>query len=461
MTVSLGFRPEINAIIQDNTLRREFEDSLFPNLLYRMDAMPEMWNANIGDVQIFTRTGLLAVDTRPVRPGSDPTPDTYDVEQYRAEAAQHTKTVDTHLPTNYLALASTYIRDTKQLGLNAGQTVNRIARNRLYRAYLGGDTSSILAAVLGARQVTVASINGFTERLVQGQLAGVSTANPIAVSFTEPGVVDNAVIGAVPLDSDNPFGPGVLTLANALNAALPRRSGVKGEFRPEILRAGAADTVDGLTGASRLVLQDIINAVSTLRDNNVPTHMDGYYHVHISPFAEAQLFSDEVFQQLNRSLPDDTRYHELIIGDLVGARFYRNRENPKRTNVGPLVATGGGVGNAVGAPDLGAEIVNEAGIEIRRTIVTGGNAMREMYIPEGTAYMSEVGVQGDIGTFNVVNGGVEIMADRIRYIARKPQDRLQQVVSQTWSWSGDFVIPSDSVTDGPSTFKRSVVIEHA
>ena len=75
-------------------------------------------------------------------------------------------------------------------------------------------------------------------------------------------------------------------------------------------------------------------------------------------------------------------------------------------------------------------------------------------------YLSEAGIQGKIGGFSVVNNGIQISTERIRYIARAPQDRLQQQVSQTWSWSGDFGVPSDflgGITG--SRFKRGVVIE--
>ena len=65
-----------------------------------------------------------------------------------------------------------------------------------------------------------------------------------------------------------------------------------------------------------------------------------------------------------------------------------------------------------------------------------------------------------LSTF-VVNGGVQVMSERVRLILRSPQDRLQQVVSSSWSWSGDFPIPTDALANGdPSAYKRAVVIEH-
>lgn len=463
MTVSLqGFSPEIAAIIQDRTLVREFYDALFPNLLYRMEAMPELWPANIGDTQIFTRTGLMEVDTTPLTPGMDPSVGTYPVEQWAATAAQFGKSIDTHMPTSYVSLASTFLQDLKKLGLHSGQTMNRLARNPLYRAYLGGQTNLIQAAGAAAVQIVVASINGFAQVQAGGSVGPVSALNPIPVSFDGGVTFPNSVVAATPLDPDDPFGPGILTLSAAIGGAgLALRAGVQSQFAPELLRVGGGASIDALTGTEILTLQDVINAIALLRDNNVPTFDDGMYHVHLSPQAEAQLFADNAFQRLNQSLPDDVRYRELVIGDLVGARFYRNRENPNRTNVGTLIDTSGGAGSARGSAQLGAEVVNQSGVNVRRAMVLGAGALYEKYIPEATAYTSEAGVQGKLGSFSIINNGVAVMTERIRYILRAPQDRLQQVVSQSWSWSGDFPIPSDGQTGSAATFKRAVVIEHA
>ena len=112
------------------------------------------------------------------------------------------------------------------------------------------------------------------------------------------------------------------------------------------------------------------------------------------------------------------------------------------------------------APEIGAEVTNEAGVPIRRTIVTGGGALYEKYLDE-SRFITDAGVTGKIGNFSITNGGVSIMTNRIRYMLRAPLDRLQQVVGQTWSWSGDFPVPSDALTGDDSRFNRAIIIEHA
>ena len=134
--------------------------------------------------------------------------------------------------------------------------------------------------------------------------------------------------------------------------------------------------------------------------------------------------------------------------------------NPDNVTQDNLVTNAGGAGLAVLSPDVGAEVRNAAGLALQRTVITGGGAIYEKYIDEGK-YISEAGVTGKIGQFSIINGGAAVMTRRIRFILRAPLDRLQQVVSQTWSWSGDFPIPSDALSGNAARFKRSLIIEHA
>jgi len=93
-------------------------------------------------------------------------------------------------------------------------------------------------------------------------------------------------------------------------------------------------------------------------------------------------------------------------------------------------------------------------------MVTGGSSIYEKYVPEGE-YLSEAGATGKIGNFSITNNGVMVDVDRVRFIMRSPLDRLQQIVAQSWSWSGDFPVPSDLLEGGNSRYKRSIVVEHA
>ena len=452
-----GFPAQVVNLIQDNVLEREFHDALFPRLLYRAEASPELWNANLGDRHIFTRAGTIPVKTKALVPGNDPTPSTYATEQWVAEASQHSDTVDTNMPTSYVTLASLFLRDTQSLGLNAGQTMNRLARDPMFVAYLEGQTNATAAAAIGLSIVSVASISGFTEVLVNGRLQPVSALNPVTVNFSTAGEPTNTVVAAVPANPDQPFGPGTLQLGAVIVAGIVARDTVQSLGRSRILRAGGATNIDGLSTASVLTLDLIIAGVSRLRAMNVPTHPDGKYHVHLTPTAEQQIFADNHFQRLHQSLPDSAAYRELMVADILGCYFYRNNESPTADTVDATISTGTG---ALVAPEIGGEVANESGLAVDRTLITGGGVLYERYLDENK-FMTDAGATGKIGNFTIVNGNVQVMTERIRYVLRAPLDRLQQKVSQTWSWSGDFPVPSDALSGDQARFKRAVILEHA
>lgn len=452
----IGIPTGLGAILQDDTLERVFHEALFPNLLFRAEATPDLWPANLGETKLFTRSGLLPVRKKPLTPGEDPTPRSYDFEQWRATARQQGDTLDTHMPSSHLALASTFMKDAQTLGLNAAQTLNELVRDNLYRAYLGGNTVTTQAYTAATSTIAVASINGFAERVFNVAPVAVSPAAPITVDLAGFPVT---VIGAIPDDPENaPFGRGTLVLSESFDAAtnnIALRASVLADQRSRVVRAGGATSVDGVS--TGLVLQDVINATARLRAARVPTMPDGTYHVHLTPQGESQIYSDEQWQRLFTALPDSMAFRDLAIGKLVGCTWYRNTENPNAENSGDLVGT---TGSARVSSDVGGEIFNNGGTEIRRAIVVGGGAITEKYIDE-SKFITDAGAQGKIGNFTITNNGVQVMTERIRYILRSPQDRLQQQVSQTWSWSGDFPVPSDSLTFDAARYKRAVVIEHA
>jgi hypothetical protein len=45
-------------------------------------------------------------------------------------------------------------------------------------------------------------------------------------------------------------------------------------------------------------------------------------------------------------------------------------------------------------------------------------------------------------------------------IMRAPLDRLQQMTATSWSWSGDWTVPTDAgASTSPADFKRCAVIQ--
>ncbi len=444
-TLQVAFSPSVTQAIQDRTLQRVFRDALFPRLLYRMEAIPELWPTNLGSNQTFTRAGLIKPTTRPLGANTDPSPIGYDFEQWEATAQQWGATIDTHMPTSYLSLASLYLRNMHQLGMHAGQSLNRIVRDKLFNAYIAGN-SVVQTTAGGGTTFKVVNLDGFTKQFVGARLTDISSTNPLPITV---GAQSLSAIGYTP-DFGDQIHSGTITVAVA-HAGVTARDVVLASTRSQLVYSSGATTLDGLSSANQMRLADVRNAVALLRSNNVPPMEDGTYHVHLDPVSENQIFGDNEFQRLNQSIPDYIHYRKMAVASFLGCTFYRNSEAPTSATVDDNPATGF---------TTGFELTNVGGTKIHRPIVTGAGAVEEKYLDE-SRYISDAGVMGKIGEFAVVNGGVQVMTERIRLILRSPQDRLQQMTSSSWSFSGDFPIPTDALSKTSSAwFKRAVVIVH-
>lgn len=455
--IVLGIPPIVSELNQKGLLERAFHDGLFPNLAYRAEAMPEEWPANTGQEIVMTRAGLLKPTVTPLQPGTEPAGQTVPYEQWVATLAQFADSIDTHMPTSTTANANLLLRNIHQLGLQAGQSVNRVARDSMFQAYLSGQTLSTAATQTTDTTIPVAAINGFTDVVIPGSNVRpqpVSAQYPLPITIGPAGnQVTVNVVGVIPSSSD-PLGPGILQLSAQIGVAYSARVPVKSAYAPRVVLSAAGDSIDAIGAGDTLTLQQAITAMSFLRRANVQPHDDGFYHAHISALGNAQFFADGVFQRLNQSLPEHVIYKQGFIGSMANILFFINNEAPETTNVGTLVPTASG---AFYAPELGSEIVNGAGIPLGMMIVTGKGSIYEKYLDEGQ-YVTEAGTTGKIGEFDVVNNGIKILTERIRLVLRAPIDKLQQQVTSSWSISTSFPTPSDiTAPSGPERYKRAVV----
>lgn len=454
-SISVALPPSLGNAIQDRTLQRTFRDTLYPRLLYRMEAVPELWAANLGTNQTFTRPGLIKPRTRPIEQNKELTPKKYDIEQWEATAQQWGDTIDTHMPTSYVTMASTYLRNMHQLGLQAGQSINRVVRDKGFNAYVAGNTVNDTAGIAAAATLHVININGFVQKLADGRPAPVSVANPGTI--TVPGLVGGdytaTYTGVTPDTASDNIKGGLLTgLSPVIPAGgIPVRSAVLEINRSELVYSGGGNSVDDIAATDQFTLADVRAMISKLRFNNIPTHEDQMFHIHLDPISVSQIYNDNEFQRLNQSLPDYVHYKRFAIGGpFLNSVFYSNTE-------APFVNT---VDSGPDSNTHGFELVNAAGINLHRPIATGLGWIEEKFLDE-SKYISDAGVMGRIGEFSVTNNGMAIMTERIRLVLRSPLDRLQQQVATSWSISGDWPVPSDQLGAGSvATFKRAVVTVH-
>lgn len=459
----LGVPAAVLSLHQEGAIERAFHDGLFPNLSFRAEALKEEWPPHTGTEVFMTRPGLLKPVVRPLVAGSDPVPQQVPYEQWVAKLEQYAGTIDTHAPTSATAAQDLFLRNIHQLGLQAGQSINRLARNKLFQAYCSGRTVMIAAGLAGDTSIRVASLNGFIDVVIPGgnvrpQTVSPSYPSPVVIG-TGGAAISRSVIGYLADDPNDLNGPGTLLLNAALGAGFASRTPVISSYAPEVVRAGGGASVDALSDTDTLTLQQCIDAVAKLRTFNVQPHDDGFYHAHIAPGGNAQFFADPVFQRLNQSLPEGAVYKEGFIGTISGIMFFMNNESPDNLNTGDRILTGT---NAYYSSDIGAETTNDSGVNVGRVIMTGKGTEYERWMDESSHFVTEAGMNGKQGEFQVVNNGVEVSTENIRLILRAPIDRMQQMVSATWSITTSFAVPSDITAPGGSQrYKRAIVLEYA
>lgn len=408
----------IQAMLQNGMLDRVFRDALVPNFLFPQIADAEPWMGGLGDTKTFTRKGLLAPVTTPVT-GSDPSAATYSIEQWSVTMDQYANSMDTNMLGSAMALASKFLADVENLGINAGQTINQVARNKLYSAYSGGRTWCTTAGSSDT-SIIVQSVAGFTTVMVNGVPTPVSASNPLTVSIAGSA---NTVTGVN-------TGTSTLTLGTA-------RVDVAGDYvvaanAPVSVRATGNSAYD-LSSSNTVTFANFRAAVARLRKMAVPT-VGGYYVAHIDPDTEAQLFADSDFKQALQGRVDSPIYTELSIGRFAGIDWVRNLEAPVITN-------GGSAGT----------------LTVHRPIVLGANALMSAPFEGTNNLLAGTGVE-DVPEIRTITAapGVDVTL-----LVRPAQDRLQQVIASTWSWVGDYGVPSDAGTGDAALYKRGVVIEHA
>ena len=408
----------IRAMMQNGILDRVFMEALRPEFIFPAIADAEPWQGGLGDSKTFTRKGLLAPATTAIT-GSDTSAATYGIEQWSVTMDQYGQAIDTNMLSSAMALASKFLADVQTLGINAGQSLNQIARNKLYGAYAGGRTWCTTAGSSDT-SIIVNSVAGFTHVLVNGVPTAVSASTPLTVTIEG---VANTVTGVN-------TGTNTLTLGTA-------RADTAGDYlvaanAPTTIRP-TGDTAYDLSGANTATFAMFRSAVTRLRKMNVPT-VNGYYVAHIDPDTESQLFSDSDFKQALQGRVDSPIYRDLSIGRFGGIDWVRNNECP--------TIAGGSAGT----------------VTVHRPIVLGAGALVAAPFEGMGDLLRGTGVD-DVPDISMVNVAPGVDVARI---VRPPQDRLQQVLSTSWSWVGDYGVPSDSLANSDAAlFKRAVVLEHA
>ena len=216
-----NFPAALQPIIQQNFLEREFQDGLQSVTAFRQIADRETIPNKVGETVTKTRPGLKAPTTTPLSASSNTnldnglTPSTWTVEQYVLTMAMYGDTIDLNTVTEKVGIAAQFMQNAKANGIQASQSFDRLARNALFNAYMGGNTR--VRTTLGAPAATIAVddvrgyLNGFVNGvyfgggvLVNGVMVPISGTNTLSVTvgssvYTLTGVaVDGSNVSTAP-----------------------------------------------------------------------------------------------------------------------------------------------------------------------------------------------------------------------------------------------------------------------
>lgn len=442
----------LQSVIQLGLLEQQFHLPLKAKLGFRDIADPEPFTAKIGETITKTRTGLLPAMTTPMAPAANSditsglTPQNYSVEQYILSVAQYAANMSLNIVTDRVAIASLFLRNAYALGEQAFRSVDTLAQMALFNTYLGGNTR--VRATLGATGPTISvdDIRGFQSTLNSaGQVVAVSGANPVNVTV---GGDVYSLTGFAPDGSNVSTAPGGISGTLTFSTSVTVADGTAGQavtsaVAPYVLRPSTsagnimAATTAAISSANdtnfgKLTMNMILNAKATMSANGVPvSNNSGMYNLYVDPIQATGLYSDPAFQQFFRGQVTTEEYRKGVIAEMLGVRLQETNLNP--------VQTLAGVGT------------------VRRAILCGQGALVEGEFT-ANAYADAMDTVDKDELITIVEG--------IAHVTREPLDALKQVVTQTWSYIGGFVVPSDTTanpntipTANNSAFKRSIMLE--
>lgn len=431
------FPATLQPIIQQNFLEREFKDGLQSRLGYRSIATRETFPNGIGETLTKTRKGLKAPVTTPMNPANNTnldnglTPSGWTIEQYTMSMNQYGDTIDLNTVTSGVGIAKQFLANAKTNGVQAIQSVDRLARNALFGAYMGGNTRVITTLGAEGTAVHVDDIRGFTWAIHNGKQEAVSSGNPLAITINGVAYQVTGVAADVSNVATAPEGiSGTITLAaNVAVADGTAGKAVISGVAPMVHRAADRATTVQITAADKLTMKMIQDAVADLRDNNVPD-MAGAYNCFLTARQMTGLYRDPEFQLLYRGAYGSDTYESGKVTELLGVRFIETTESP-------------------------IQVV--AGVKVYRAIICGEGALVEGDF-EGTG-------KGEVAS---MDAGLVTVEDGIAHVTREPLDRLKQIVGQSWYFIGGFAVPTDTTvntsiipTATNSAFKRAVILESA
>jgi len=439
--------------IQQGFLEREFQTGLQSALGYRAIADRETVSINVGETVTKTRAGLKAPVVSPLSAASNTnldnglTPGAQTIEQYVLGIDQYADTIDLNIVTSQVGIANQFLLNAYTNGMQARQSLDRLARNALFAGYLGGHTRVRTTLGAPAATINVDDVRGFETVLGTGSQAGKYVA--VSGTYTASILIGSNVYTLIGTARDGsnvsttPGGySGTLTFSgNVTVADATAGNRVDHANAPVLVRPNgkwtggsayaATTSAAALASTDVLTLGTIEDAVAQVRNN---TGYMGELNLYYDNVSQRQLFADQDFKLMYQGQYGSPEARQGKVFNLMGVNFCPTTE--ALTQVHP----------------------SNASLTIRRPILCMPGALVE----GDFAGMAEKAAE-----LASVNNSEIQMVDGVVQVTRGPLDRLQQIVAQSWFWIGGFVAPTDATansniipTAGNQYLKRAAVIEH-
>ncbi|WP_122050692.1 DUF4043 domain-containing protein [Asaia bogorensis] len=440
-----NFPEQLRAAIQQGFLAREFETGLHSRPGFRAIADREVFPNAIGETLTKTRKSLKSPVTTPLLPSGNTnfdnglSPSGWSVEQYTLSINQYGDTIDLNMVTTGVGIASQFLANAQTNGMQAMQSLDRLARNALFGGvsggvggYLGGNTRVAATATAKTTTVSVDDIRGFQFVIVSGLVRPVGASAGMTVTIGS-GVY--TVTGAVPDAVNVSTAPGGISGQLQLSASATMADATAGmavvaSTAPLVLRPNGKATTADLKRADgdTLGIQNVLAGVASLRRNNVPM-IDGAYNCYLDDLQLLSLFRDADFKYLYRGAYGSEEYRSGQVIELLGVRFVPTTEAPQQASLG------------------------------------GGPIHRALLLGQGALVEGDCACVGHSDIPDAERALVDIV-DGVAMVTREPLDRLKQIIAQSWYWIGGFALPTDVTADASiiptatnAYLKRGVVIE--
>lgn len=435
-----NFPAALQPIIQQGFLEREFGQAITSRLAYRAVADRVTISAGIGETITKTRAGLKPTVTTPMTPSSNTnldnglTPSGWSVEQYTIGMNMYSATTDLNMVTDRVGIARQFIQNAYANGEQAARSLDELARNALFAAYMGGNTRVRTTLGSPAPAVAVDDVRGFLVAWVNGVSTNLNggTATLSVVVGSNAYTLNSVAIDGSNVSTASGGISGVLTFStNVTVADATAGNTVLAANASAIIRPSARGNTSLLQASDTLTMSALLDAVAKLRLNAVP-EVAGAYNCYLDPVSARQLFADPDFKQLFQGATSAAQvFRAGMVNDFLGLRFMPTTEAFVQSH-----------------PSI-------AGLYVRRPIICGQGAL----IEGDFAGLAAQDVAPADSLISVVDG--------VAMVTREPLDRLQQIIAQSWYWIGGFCAPTDTTTTSvtvptatSAAFKRAVTIEH-